>query len=203
MTGCGSRGKVIIIRLQRANSDSTSATSPVARISLRSWPEQNPRPRAASTTTRILESAAIRSSVDCNSSMSALESALNCPGRFNVTVAIPSVVSTSSNSSACVVASGVMVPSKRDAVRDQAMLVCLTFEALTEVGMSNPNQGLGTFRNGFSLQVDDSVLGDDVHHVGAWCGDDVAGCQVQHDAAPALAALLVGRRQANEGLAVL
>src|SRR5262249_17451091 len=111
--------------------------------------------------------------------------------------------STSSNSSACVVASGVMVPSKRDAVRDQAMLVRLAFEALTEVGMSNPNQSLGTFRDGFSLQVDDSVLGDDVHHVRAGCGDDVARCEVQHDAAAALAALVVGRRQANERLATL
>ena len=54
------------MRLQRAKSASTSATPAMARSSLRSWPAQNPRPSAASTTTRMPGSAATRSSVACS-----------------------------------------------------------------------------------------------------------------------------------------
>src|SRR6185503_8536107 len=157
MTGCGSVVIVIIMRLQRANSASTSGTLPIARISLRSCPAQNPRPLAASTTTRIVESAARRSKVDCSSSMSALESALNWPGRLSVTVATPSFVSVSSRASVCVVAFDVMcvplsvwisdlsttrsapapptsgTPSERNAARDQPVLVRLPFETLAKV----------------------------------------------------------------------
>src|SRR5262245_13545950 len=83
------------------------------------------------------------------------------------------------------------------------MLVRLAFETFPEVRMRNANQGLGTFSDRFPLQIDEAVLRDDVHHVGAWRGDDVALRQVQHDAAAALAAFLVSRRQADEGLAAL
>ena len=85
----------------------------MARISLRSCPAQNPRPLAASTTTRTVGSAARRSKVDCSSSMSALESALNWPGRLSVSVATPSFVSVSSRASVCVVAFDVMRPCPR------------------------------------------------------------------------------------------
>src|SRR5262245_32459109 len=202
MTGCGSSVSVIIIRLQRANNASTSAMSRIARISLRSCPAQNPRPRAATTTTRTSGFAAMLSSVACNSPMSAVERALNWPGRFSVTVAIPSVVSTRSKASSWVVVLDVIdssvsrvVTSERNAARDQAMLVRLPLEAFLEVRMRDANQALRTLRDRFSLQVDHSILRDDEHHVGPWRGDDVARCEVQHDPAAALATLRIRRRQ--------
>ena len=69
--------------------------------------------------------------------------------------------------------------------------------------MREGDQSLGAFGNRSSLQVDHAVLGDDVHHVRARRRDDVAGREVEHDPALALAALLVGGRQADERLAAL
>src|SRR5262245_24111781 len=98
------------------------------------------------------------SSADCSSSMSALDRPLNWPGRFNVTVAIPSFFSTSSRASACVAAFDVMDPlSERNAVRDQAMLVRLAFEALPKIRMRNADEGLGAFGDRFPLEIDDAV----------------------------------------------
>src|SRR5262245_49865123 len=83
------------------------------------------------------------------------------------------------------------------------MLVGLAFEALTEVGMRDPDERLSALSDRFPSQIHDAVLGDDVHDVGAWRGNDVARRQIQHDAAAALAALVVSGRQTDEGLAAL
>src|SRR5580765_2657393 len=225
MTGCGSVVMVIIMRLQRAKSDSTSRTSPMERISLRSCPAQNPRPLAASTTTLTVGSAARRSNVVCSSSMSALDSALNWPGRLSVNVATPSFVSVSSRASVCVVAFGVIClppsgvnfrshyesrccrasdidhASERQTARDQTVLVRLAFETLAKVRMRDADQCLGAFGDGLPLQIDHPILGHDEHDVRSRCRHDVALSQVQHDPATALAALVVGRGEADERLA--
>src|SRR5262245_8748072 len=167
------------MRLQRAKSDSTSATPAMARISLRSWPEQNPRPRAASTTTRMPGSAATRSSIACISSMSAPESALNWPGRLRVRVAMPSVVSKRRRVSALVAVLDVMDSpsfecSERDAAWDETVLVCLPLEVVPEIRVRDPDERLGPLRDRFAFQVDDAVLGDDIHHIRARRGHDVS-----------------------------
>src|SRR4030095_1613347 len=196
MTGCGSVVMVIIMRLQRANSDSTSGTLSMARTSLRSCPAQKPRPLAASTTTRTAGSAARRSKADCSSSMSALESALNCPGRLSVIVAIPSFVPVSSRASVCVAFVVMCAPwSERNPARDQPVLVRLAFETLAKVRMRDADERPGAFGDRLPLQIDHPVLGDDEHDVGARRGHDVALRQAQHDPAAALAALVVGRRE--------
>ena len=157
MTGCGSVVMVIIMRLQRANSASTSGTLPIARISLRSCPAQNPRPLAASTTTRTVGSAARRSKVDCSSSMSALESALNWPGRLSVSVATPSFVSVSSRALGlrrgirCHVPAPVVCAEK--AARNQTVLVCLTLETLAKVRMRDADQRVGAFGDGLPFRL--------------------------------------------------
>ena len=46
------------------------------------------------------------------------------------------------------------------------------------------DQRLGALGDRLALQVHHAVLGDDVHHVGARRGDDVAGRQRRDDAAP-------------------
>src|SRR6266536_1400666 len=205
MTGCGSVVMVIIMRLHRAKSDSTSDTLPMARISLRSCPAQNPRPFAASTTTLTVGSAARRSKVDCSSSMSSLESALNWPGRLSVSVATLSFVSVSSRASVCVVAFDVMcvLLSERKTAWDQTVLVRLAFETLAKVRMRDADQRPGPFGDGFPLQIDHPVLGDDEHDVGTGCGDHIAWRQVQHDPAAALAALVGGLGEGDGRLGAL
>src|SRR4030095_9209445 len=189
MTGGASLAIVIIMRLQRAKSASTSAASAMARISLRSWPEQNPRPFAASTTAPMPRSATTRSSVPCISSMSAPESALNWPGRLSVRVATPSVVSKSSRLAALVVVLDVMggppapMALERDSAWDQPMFKSLSLEILPEVRGRDSDECLVPLRHRLALQVHDAVLGDDVHHIGAWRGHDVSLREIQHDPA--------------------
>ena len=69
--------------------------------------------------------------------------------------------------------------------------------------MGDGDEGFGALGNGFSLQVDDAVFGDDVHHVGARRGDDVAGREVKHDAAAALALLAIRGGEADKRFASL
>ena len=90
---------------------------------------------------------------------------------------------------------------ERKAARDQAVLVRLAFETLAKVRMRDADQRLGAFGDGLPLQIDHPVLGDDEHDVRAGCGHDVALSQVQHDPAAALAALVVGRGEADERFA--
>src|SRR5262245_57707816 len=95
----------------------------------------------------------------------------------------------------------VRVDLERKAARDQTVLVRLTFEIIAKVRMRDANQRLGAFGDRLPLQIDHPVLGDDEHDVGTGCGHDIAWRQVQHDPAAALAALVVGRREADERLA--
>ena len=65
--------------------------------SRRSWPTQKARPAPVSTTARTASSAAIASSVSRSSSFSAMFSEFSDSGRLSVSVATPSVMSTSSD----------------------------------------------------------------------------------------------------------
>src|SRR3990167_8074854 len=82
-----------------------------------------------------------------------------------------------------------------EAPRDQAVFTSLALEAFTEVGMGKRDQHPGPFGDRAALEVGDAIFSDDIHHVRPRGGDDVARGQVEHDAAAALALLLVGRRQ--------
>ena len=83
------------------------------------------------------------------------------------------------------------------------MLEGFALELLAIVGMGDRNEPARPLGHRLALEVDESIFGDDVHDVRAWRGDDISRRQVEHDAAAALAALVVSRRQANEGLAAL
>jgi hypothetical protein len=61
ITGCGRRVSFSIVRCTRRKARAASRHRVRAHL-LQSWPAQNPRPLAASTTTRVCLSAAIRSS---------------------------------------------------------------------------------------------------------------------------------------------
>src|ERR1035437_4164938 len=67
--------------------------------------------------------------------------------------------------------------------------------------MGDGNESLGALGNRLALEVDYSIFGSDVHHVGTWRGDDVALCQVQDDPATAVAPSFVSGGQADERLA--
>src|SRR5437763_4881935 len=69
--------------------------------------------------------------------------------------------------------------------------------------MGDRDHRLGAFGDGFPFEVDDSVLGYDEHDVAAGSSDDVAGHQVQHDAAGPGAGAFVRRRHADERLAAV
>src|SRR6185437_5285060 len=77
-------------------------------------------------------------------------------------------------------------------------LVGFALEPLTEVGMCNAADRLCALGYGSSLQIDHAVLGDHIHHVRARRRDDVAGREVEHDAAAALTSPLVSRGEADE-----
>src|SRR5271157_2998632 len=93
--------------------------------------------------------------------------------------------------------------SEREAARSQPACVGLALELLAEVGVGYANQRLGPLGRGLPLQIDDAVLGHDIHHVRPWSRDDVAVREVHDDAAPAVVALLVSRGQADERFAAL
>src|SRR4051794_16786672 len=83
---------------------------------------------------------------------------------------------------------------------DERMPAGLAFQLISEVGVRNGDHRSGPLRNGFALEVHDPMLGDHVHHVGSSAGDDVAGGQVDDDAARAHAVTLIGRGHADERL---
>src|SRR6185312_11017237 len=91
--------------------------------------------------------------------------------------------------------------SEGESTRNQPILVGLSLEFFAEIGMGNVDNHASALRYGFPLQVDHTVLGDDVHRVRAWRSDDVAWRQARYDAAAAPAAFLVRGGEANEGLA--
>src|SRR6266516_3566590 len=95
----------------------------------------------------------------------------------------------------------VAVPSLPEPLREQVVRARLALELLAEVGMRQRDERLHALGNGLPLEVHDPVLRDDVHDVGARRGHDVARRQRADDAALPLAALLVRRREADEGLA--
>ena len=72
------------------------------------------------------------------------------------------------------------------------MLVGLLLKLRTEIRMCDGDERFCALRDRLSLQVDHAVFRDDVHHVGARRGDDVAGRQVQYDAAAGRAPLAIG-----------
>lgn len=81
------------------------------------------------------------------------------------------------------------------------MLVGLALQVFAEVRVGDGDEGKGAFGDGLAFEVGDAVFCDDVHHVGACGGDDVARGEVEHDATAALAAFVIGRGQADERLA--
>src|SRR5712672_4119020 len=56
-------------------------------------------------------------------------------------------------------------------------------------------------RRRISLEIDEAVFRDDIHHVGARRGHDVAVSEAQHNPAAAGPALVIGGGEANERLA--
>src|SRR5712692_6741834 len=90
MTGCGISVIFIIIRLQSSKSLVCQAwSSECARISLRSWPAQNPGPVPASTTTRAAGSAPTSASATSSAAIISRERGLKRSPRFRVSVAMP------------------------------------------------------------------------------------------------------------------
>ena len=91
ITGCGSVVNASIIRPQASNNARCQRWSAAcARISLRSWPAQNPLPSPASTTTRAEVSAAALSSSACSAAIMSDDSGLNRSPRLSVSVSTPS-----------------------------------------------------------------------------------------------------------------
>src|SRR5690349_15635007 len=69
--------------------------------------------------------------------------------------------------------------------------------------MRDRDHRLRAFGDRLSFEVDQSVLGDDEHHVAAWRGHDVAGGQLRNDSASTDIAAFVGRRHADERLSAV
>src|SRR5206468_9847641 len=88
-----------------------------------------------------------------------------------------------------------------EAARHEVVLARLPLELLAEIRVREGDERPGALGDRLSLEIHDPVLRDDVHDVGARRGDDVARRQRADDAALPLAALLVRRREADEGLA--
>src|SRR5689334_5807174 len=84
---------------------------------------------------------------------------------------------------------------------NEVVLTGLAFEVLAEVGVREADHRLRPLGDRLALEVDAAVLGDDVHRVGPRRRDDVAGRELEDDPAAAIAALVVGRREADERLA--
>ena len=83
------------------------------------------------------------------------------------------------------------------------MFMRLTLKPFAEVGMGYRNKCLGPFGYRLSLQVHDAIFGDYIHHVSARRGDNVAWCQVQHNAAAAFTPFVVRGGQTDKRLASL
>ena len=92
ITGCGSVVSLVNVRLHAAKSSRCHAASACARSSFRSCPAQNPRPAAASTTTRTPRSDAMRSSSASSAASIGRDSALKRSPRLSVTVQTPATV---------------------------------------------------------------------------------------------------------------
>ena len=91
--------------------------------------------------------------------------------------------------------------SERYTGRNQAVLVRLAFEGFTEVRMGDGDQRHGALRHSLSFEVDHAIFGHNIHHVGAWRRDNVAGRQVEHDPAARLAPFVKSGRHTNKRLA--
>src|ERR1700716_240304 len=68
--------------------------------------------------------------------------------------------------------------------------------------MRDRDQCARSFRYRLAFEIYDSVFGDDVHHVGARSGDDVAVVDSRDDAACPVRVALESRREADERLAL-
>ena len=81
------------------------------------------------------------------------------------------------------------------------MLIGLALESVAEVGMGDSNKCFGTLRFRFSLEIDHALFGGDIRHVGARGCDDITKRQCEDDPASPVGTLIVGRGQAQDGLA--
>src|SRR5262249_25248330 len=126
MTGWGGRLGVSIIRLQCRKSALRALRSPIARISLRSWPAQKALPSPAITTTRTDGSFSIASRCSCSDSMTARESELSWRGRARTSQAAAprsSRRTTAAESAATLVAISLLYRrSRADALTQQELL---------------------------------------------------------------------------------
>ena len=86
---------------------------------------------------------------------------------------------------------------------NEAVFVGLALKLLAEIRMGDGDEGKGALGDRLSFEVDEAIFSDDVHDVGAGSGDDIAGSEVEDDAAAGLAELLVGGCHADEGFAAL
>src|SRR5258707_3331600 len=98
-------------------------------------------------------------------------------------------------------ASGLCEAASVEVARDQAELAGVALELRAEVGVGDGDQRDRALGQRLALEIDDAVLGHDVHDVGTRRGDDVAGRQAGDDPALAHAVPLVGRGEADERLA--
>ena len=98
ITGFGNRVSSASIRCTARKSADRSPRRGSARISRKSWPEQNAGPAPAITTTRVRASAAARPSAATRSRISASDNALRACGRFRVSRRTPPSPDVSSNS---------------------------------------------------------------------------------------------------------
>jgi hypothetical protein len=73
-------------------------------------------------------------------------------------------------------------------------------ELLTKVRMCDGNHRLISLGDRFSLEVEDSVFGHNVHHVGPRGRDDIPRREVRNDATLGFTTLVLSGRQADERL---
>lgn len=83
------------------------------------------------------------------------------------------------------------------------MLMGLALEPIAEVRMRNRNHRLGARGDGFALQIDDAILCNPVHDVGAGCRHDIALREIENDPAFRRTTFVIGSGQADEGFATL
>ena len=72
------------------------------------------------------------------------------------------------------------------------MFAGFALQGFAKVGVRKRNHGVGPFGNRLALQIHNSKLRDDVHHVGARRCHDIARGQLQHYAALSQAVSFVG-----------